>query len=358
MNKTEFLNELEKRIRVLNKNEINDILAEYSQHIDMRRESGLSEDEAIKDFGELDELVAEILEAYHVNPEYSKELSDKQDGIGKKAEALAEEITSSVKGPLKSFLAKCKELIIKFFHWIKEFISKITASVKGFKKNKSQNDSVASEENTVNSETDNIVGAAASKTDKKRKWIFKKKNKKSKNDFSVATSKHIKNTKGRCRKLIGGFLAFCVAVIAILCLIPTTIAMLFSVFGLGISFIMMFAGYPIFGFFIMLLGASVASVALWLILATFIFKGDKKAKNTDKYDYEEVLSDKDKFVYNNNTSDDEEIEYSGETTQPQEIKEEVIQSEVVEESDKDTEKTVERRIDKEFLIEDEEEEKK
>ena len=35
MNKTEFLNELEKRIRVLEKNEIKDILSEYSQHIDM-----------------------------------------------------------------------------------------------------------------------------------------------------------------------------------------------------------------------------------------------------------------------------------------------------------------------------------
>ena len=42
MNKTEFLNELEKRIRVLEKNEIKDILSEYSQHIDMRMESGLS----------------------------------------------------------------------------------------------------------------------------------------------------------------------------------------------------------------------------------------------------------------------------------------------------------------------------
>ena len=72
MNKTEFLNELEKRIRVLEKNEIKDILSEYSQHIDMRMESGLSEADAIKDFGNMDDLAAEILEAYHVNPEYEK----------------------------------------------------------------------------------------------------------------------------------------------------------------------------------------------------------------------------------------------------------------------------------------------
>ena len=55
MNKKEFLDELEKKIRVLDKKEISDILDEYSQHIDMRMESGLSEDEAIKDFGDMDE---------------------------------------------------------------------------------------------------------------------------------------------------------------------------------------------------------------------------------------------------------------------------------------------------------------
>ena len=54
MNKKEFLDELEKKIRVLDKKEISDILDEYSQHIDMRMESGLSEDEAIKDFGDMD----------------------------------------------------------------------------------------------------------------------------------------------------------------------------------------------------------------------------------------------------------------------------------------------------------------
>ena len=51
MNKSEFLSELEKRIRVLDKSEIKDILAEYSQHIDMEISNGQTEDEAIKSFG-------------------------------------------------------------------------------------------------------------------------------------------------------------------------------------------------------------------------------------------------------------------------------------------------------------------
>ena len=76
MNKSEFLSELEKRIRVLDKSEIKDILAEYSQHIDMEISNGQTEDEAIKSFGSIDELTSEILVAYHVNPEYEYDAED------------------------------------------------------------------------------------------------------------------------------------------------------------------------------------------------------------------------------------------------------------------------------------------
>lgn len=68
MNKQEFLNELQSRIRILEEAEQQDILAEYAQHIDLRTAAGLSEEEAIRDFGDLEELAAEILEAYHVDP--------------------------------------------------------------------------------------------------------------------------------------------------------------------------------------------------------------------------------------------------------------------------------------------------
>ena len=60
MNKTEFLDELKNCLAVLEEKEQQDILEEYTQHIDMKMERGLSEEEAIGDFGDLDELVAEI----------------------------------------------------------------------------------------------------------------------------------------------------------------------------------------------------------------------------------------------------------------------------------------------------------
>lgn len=68
MNKQDFLQELQSRIRILEEAEQQDILAEYAQHIDLRMAGGLSEEEAIQDFGDPGELAAEILEAYHVDP--------------------------------------------------------------------------------------------------------------------------------------------------------------------------------------------------------------------------------------------------------------------------------------------------
>ena len=62
MNKTEFLDELKNGLAVLEEKEQQDILEEYTQHIDMKMERGLSEEEAIGDFGDLGQLAAEILE--------------------------------------------------------------------------------------------------------------------------------------------------------------------------------------------------------------------------------------------------------------------------------------------------------
>lgn len=77
MNKKEFLEKLGGHLIVLESKEQEDILDEYSQHIDMKIERGLSEEEAIRDFGSISELAAQILEAYHVNPEYEKATAEK-----------------------------------------------------------------------------------------------------------------------------------------------------------------------------------------------------------------------------------------------------------------------------------------
>ena len=72
MNKEGFLKELESHLRVLDDKEQQDILDEYAQHIDLKMKSGLSEEEAIRDFGNIGELAADILEAYHVDPRFEE----------------------------------------------------------------------------------------------------------------------------------------------------------------------------------------------------------------------------------------------------------------------------------------------
>ena len=87
MNKQEFLKELQNRIRILAETEQQDILAEYAQHIDLRTAAGLSEEEAIRDFGDLGQLAAEILEAYHVDPAQlggpAQEQASRLPGLGR-----------------------------------------------------------------------------------------------------------------------------------------------------------------------------------------------------------------------------------------------------------------------------------
>lgn len=72
MNKDKFLVELREYLRILENQEQEDILEEYAQHIDMKMQKGLSEEEAIRDFGPMEELAAQILEAYHVKPEFQR----------------------------------------------------------------------------------------------------------------------------------------------------------------------------------------------------------------------------------------------------------------------------------------------
>ena len=85
MSKAEFLQELEKRLHVLNEKERQDVLGEYAQHIDLKIANGMSEEEAVKDFGSIEELIGELLDAYSINTEYAagetKESAEKEKNI-------------------------------------------------------------------------------------------------------------------------------------------------------------------------------------------------------------------------------------------------------------------------------------
>lgn len=75
MNKKEFISELKSKLSILKKEEVNDIVNEYSEHIEEKIKSGKSEKEAIEEFGDIDELVSGILDAYKIDKEYYKKTS-------------------------------------------------------------------------------------------------------------------------------------------------------------------------------------------------------------------------------------------------------------------------------------------
>lgn len=84
MTKKKFLNELEKKLSVLDDSEIQDIINEYRDIIDEKVKHGKTEKEAIEDFGSLDDLVKEILSAYKINPNYKEAHKDEFEASAKK----------------------------------------------------------------------------------------------------------------------------------------------------------------------------------------------------------------------------------------------------------------------------------
>ena len=73
MNKKEFITELKNKLSILETTEIDDIISEYETHISNKIKEGKSEKEAIKSFGEIDELAKEILSAYKIKSDYKEE---------------------------------------------------------------------------------------------------------------------------------------------------------------------------------------------------------------------------------------------------------------------------------------------
>ena len=71
MTKKDFLDKLRGKLEILKSDEVEDIINEYSEHIDEKVKSGVSEEDAILEFGDFNELVTNILDAYKINKNYN-----------------------------------------------------------------------------------------------------------------------------------------------------------------------------------------------------------------------------------------------------------------------------------------------
>lgn len=131
MNKAEFLKALKVHLAVLKESEQVDILDEYAQHIDMKMERGMSEAEAIRDFGDIRELAAEILEAYHVNPQFDTQRKSGKEfteqAAGQRMENLrhrfvtrGEQIIKHLSHVFMYCVATLWSLAVAPFRWLKK----------------------------------------------------------------------------------------------------------------------------------------------------------------------------------------------------------------------------------------------
>lgn len=72
MTKEKYLEKLRSKLSILEESEIEDIIEEYSGYIDEKIKNGKSEKEALKDFGDVDDLAKELLSAYKINQNYAE----------------------------------------------------------------------------------------------------------------------------------------------------------------------------------------------------------------------------------------------------------------------------------------------
>ena len=104
MNKKEFLRVLEKRLSILNEDERKDIIDEYKDTISEKVKNGQTEEEAIKDFGNIDDLVKELLSAYKLDPEYENKEKSSFDHILDEGENVIKKVLISWRVFLKTFI--------------------------------------------------------------------------------------------------------------------------------------------------------------------------------------------------------------------------------------------------------------
>ena len=96
MLKKEFLDILGQKLSLVNDKEKEDILLEYGTYIDDKVASGVSEEEAVAGFGDVDQLAKDILSAYKINTDSMDPFSNKADKTIDKIYAKLEELFSKI----------------------------------------------------------------------------------------------------------------------------------------------------------------------------------------------------------------------------------------------------------------------
>lgn len=251
MKKTEFFDQLKSKLAIIEEQELNDILNEYEQHIALKTENGnISEEEAIKDFGNIDELAAEILEAYHVRANYEQNIKmEKQQKRKENAKEFTKDTQNYISNKWKLFQNNCKQ-----------FIKHIKTKYK-ISKEKFCNLFVSKQKNLEHTNFSEHV---------ENKTFFQKIK-----SFFIHLFLGCLHLFLWCMKLIWNFLLF----VLISCLLIMTVVIIFI---FGTSLVLSFQGYPLWFFTLGAFGIIFFNSSLITMISLFFKKKKIELEDTQK----------------------------------------------------------------------------
>lgn len=207
------------------------MLSEYAQHIELKMQSGMSEKEAIDDFGDIDSLIAEILEAYHIDPSYGgKAKKSAAEGIGKKASG----VINRSKQSFSNFMEQQKE------------------------KQEQRMEQKREEDK-----------------DRPPRW----KRKEGSGFEKGEGRKMVETALQKILFVLKVAFVFCVKACLVLVMLPAAVLTLFSLFGFGTLVVLLMQGYPLAGVTLVMLGCILGFGAVTLFVLTFIMSRWMKRKD-------------------------------------------------------------------------------
>lgn len=254
MNKIEFLKELQGRISLLEDDEQRDIIDEYSQHIDTKVQKGMTEAEAIEDFGPIDQLVEELLSAYHVKAS-AVEKTEQLDANsvvagGKQAVTAAADATKRGCSKLRAEAAKAYAKAVE-----KAEAAKVHAEANGNAGQPAANAADAAYDAPN-------VGAAATDPARQRSHRAESVAHGIVKGGSSLWSGCVGIVK-TCARWLWNFCVACAGLATLLCA-------LCGIFAFGFCLLLILQGYPLVGITVIALGATVSLACLTLLLAQLI----------------------------------------------------------------------------------------
>ena len=98
MNKKEFINALKSKLDILENQEIEDIIAEYQDYIEEKVNKGMTEEEAVEELGNIDEIVDDLLGAYKIKNKKEKSNSNILEQIINRVANFVDIIVNNIKG--------------------------------------------------------------------------------------------------------------------------------------------------------------------------------------------------------------------------------------------------------------------